>query len=88
KEGGYPPECKLRYHVRLLKNIHSQLYRSKKIYDDTKHKIPEGVLKPEDIPDTYIRIECQCVDPDDKKYAVPVELRSDTFRPLKEALGQ
>jgi len=87
KEGGYPPECKIRYAVRLLKDIDSQLYRSK-YTDDTKHQIPEGVLKSEDIPGTYIRVECQCVDPDDKEYAVPVELRSDTFRPLKEALGQ
>jgi hypothetical protein len=88
KEGGYPPECKVRYAVRLLKSFRSQFYRSKYISDDTKHKIPEGVLKSEDIPDTYVRIECQCVDPDDKEHRMPVELTSQTFRPLKEALGQ
>jgi hypothetical protein len=87
QEGGYPPECKIRYAVRLLKSGGDQFYRSK-YTNDTKHEIPEGVLKSEDIPGTHIRVECQCVDPDDKEYAVPVELRSDTFRPLKEALGQ
>ena len=88
KEGGYPSECKIRYAVRLLKNIDTQLYRSKCISDDTKHQIPEGVLKSEDIPDTYVRVECQCVDPDDKEHRMPVELMSQTLRPLKEALGQ
>ena len=87
KEGGYPPECKIRYRVRLLKDARSQFYKSKVIYD-LKHDIPEAVLKSEDIPDTYVRVECQCVDPDDKEHAVPVELMSQTFRPLKEALGQ
>jgi hypothetical protein len=87
KEGGYPPECKIRYAVRLLKSGGDQFYRSK-YTNDTKHQIPEGVLKSEDIPDTYVRVECQCVDPDDKDTPMPVELTSQTFRPLKEALGQ
>jgi hypothetical protein len=87
KEGGYPPECKIRYAVRLLKSGGDQFYRSK-YTNDTKHQIPEGVLKSEDIPDTYVRVECQCVDPDDKGTPMPVELTSQTFRPLKEALGQ
>jgi len=88
KQGSYPPECIIRYAVRLLKNIDSQFYRSKYISDDTKHQIPEGVLKFDDIPDTYVRVECQCVDQDDKEHRMPVELMSQTFRPLKEALGQ
>jgi hypothetical protein len=74
-EKDYPAECKIKYKVRLLKTNRSQL-------------IPEGFLKPEDIPDTYVRIETQCWDTDDKDQPVPVELKSETFRPLKEALGQ
>ncbi len=84
----YPAECKIKYKVRLLKTNRSQFYKSKKGLSDTKEQIPEGFLKPEDIPDTYVRIETQCWDTDDKDQPVPVELKSETFRPLKEALGQ
>ena len=84
----YPPECKIRYQVRLLKTIHSQLYKSKKVLSEPKEQIPEGFLKSEDIPDAFVRIECQCWDTADKDQPVPMELRSETFRPLKEALGQ
>ena len=84
----YPSECKIKYKVRLLKNNRSQFYKSKKGLSDTKEQIPEGFLKPEDIPDTYVRIECQCWDTDEEDSSMPLELRSETFRPLKEALGQ
>jgi hypothetical protein len=84
----YPAYCKIKYKVRLLKTNLSQFYKSKKGLSDTKEKIPEGFLKSEDIPDTYVRIETQCWDTDDTDQPVPVELKSETFRPLKEALGQ
>ena len=87
-EKDYPPECKIDYRVRLLKDAHNQFYRSKKPIYDLKHQLPEGILKSENIPTTYIRIECRCSDPDDKDHPVPIELKSETFRPLKEALGQ
>jgi hypothetical protein len=87
-EKDYPPECKIKYKVRLLKTSRSQFDKSKKGLSDTKEQIPEGFLKPEDIPDTYVRIETQCWDTDDTDQPVPIELKSETFRPLKEALGQ
>ena len=87
-EKDYPAECKIKYRVRLLKRVDSQFYRSKKGLSDTKEQIPEGFLKPEDISDTYVRIETQCWDTDDTDQPVPVELKSETFLPLKEALGQ
>jgi hypothetical protein len=87
-EKDYPPECKIKYKVRLLKNSRSQFYKSKKGLSDPKEQIPEGFLKPEDIPDTYVRIECQCWDADEEDSSMPLELRSETFRLLKEVLGQ
>jgi hypothetical protein len=47
----------------------------------------EVFLKPEDIAETLIRIECQCLRADVKGDAKPLELRSETFQSLKEALG-
>jgi hypothetical protein len=87
-EKDYPPECKIKYTVRLLKNNRTQFYKSKKGFTETKEQIPEGFLKAEDIPDAYVRIECQCWDTADKDQPAPMELRSETFRPLQEALGQ
>lgn len=87
-EKDYPAECKIKYKVRLLKAADNQFYMSKKPLSDTKEQISEGFLKSEDIPNTYVRIETQCWDTDDKDHPVPIELKSETFRPLKEALGQ
>jgi hypothetical protein len=83
-----PKTCKTVYVVRLLKDISNQFYRSKTPTDDPKEQIPEGVLKPENISDAYVRIEAQCLDTDDMDHPVPTELKSETFRPLKEALGK
>ena len=88
KKGDYPPECKIKYRVRLLKNNLNQFYKTKKLLSDTKDEIPRGTLKYEDIPDTYIRIETQCWDTHDKDHPVGVELKSETFRPFVEAFGQ
>jgi hypothetical protein len=83
-----PTKCKIGYMVHLLKDVNNQLYRSKALTYGLKKQIPEGVLKPENIPDTYVRIECQCLDRDDMDHPVPIELKSETFRPLKKALGK
>ena len=82
-----PAGCEIRYQVRLIKHVRAQFYKSKKPQSDTMHKIPEGFLKPEDIAETLIRIECQCLKADVKEHAKPLELRSETFQSLKEALG-
>jgi len=87
KKEDYPPECKIKYRVRLLKNNRSQFYKSKKLLSDTKEEIPRGILKYEDIPDTYIRIETQCWDTE-SDHPVAVEAKSETFRPFVEAFGQ
>ena len=87
-EKDYPAECKIKYRVRLLKAADNQFYKSKKLLSVTKEQIPEGLLKPEDIPDTYVRIESQCWDSTDTVHPVPVELKSETFLLLKEALDQ
>ena len=55
---------------------------------DTKHQIPEGKLKSEDLSDIYVRMECQCLDKDELEHPAPVEVRSETFRRLEEALGK
>jgi hypothetical protein len=88
KQEEIPAKCKVAYMVRLLKDIDHQFYRSKKVTYELQEQIPEGLLKPEDISHTYVRIECQCWDTDDKDQPVPIELKSETFRPLKEALGK
>ena len=88
KKEDYPPECKIKYRVRLLTNNLNQFYKTKKLLSDTKHEIYRGFLKYEDIPYTYIRIETQCWDTDDKDHPVGVELKSETFRPFVEAFGQ
>jgi hypothetical protein len=88
KQEEIPTKCKIVYVVRLLKDINNQFYRSKTPTEDLKEQIPEGLLKPENISDTYVRIECQCLDVDDMDQPNPIELKSETFRPLKEALGK
>ena len=72
----------------MLLNNRSPFYTSKKLLSDTKEVIPRGFLKYEDIIDTYVRIECQCLDVDDMDHPVPLELRSETFRPLVEAFSR
>ena len=87
KKEDYPPECKIKYRVRLLKNNRSQFYKTKKLSSEPKDEIPRGILKYEDIPDTYIRIETQCWD-SKSDHPVAVEAKSETFRPFVEAFGQ
>ena len=68
-------------------NSGNQFYRTKKLLSDAKDEIPRGILKYEDIPYTYIRIETQCWD-SESDHPVAVETKSETFRPLVEAFGQ
>jgi len=82
----YPAECKIKYKVRLLKSNQEQFYATKKVTSETTDQIPEGILKPKDLAETYVRIETQCWDTDDKDQPVPVELKSETFMLLTKAL--
>jgi len=84
----YPSECKLKFKVRLLKSNVEQFYATKKGTTEPRDQIPAGFLKEDDIADTYVRIETQCWDTADVDQPVPVELKSETFRPLAEALEQ
>ena len=84
----YPSDCKIKYKVRLLKSNLEQFYATKKGTSETRDQIPEGVLKSDDIAKTYIRVETQCWDTAVTNQPVPVELNSETFRPLAEALKQ
>lgn len=52
---------------------------------DPVHAIPESKVKQEDLDNTYVRIECQCIDSGEPLQPLPLELRSETFIPLKEA---
>ena len=80
-----PQGFKLIYAVRLLKDFQNQFYRSKGRISETKHQIPEGVLKTEDFSDTYVRIECWGFDTDDPgPRFLTLEYRSETIRPLNE----
>ena len=77
-----PEGCDVMYRVRLLKDYSTQIYRSGYLKDPV-HVIPEGKLKQEDLDNTYVRIECQCIDSGEPQQPLPLELRSETFIPLK-----
>jgi len=77
----------LEYRVRLVKDRKNPYYFSPDLLD-TKYQIPEGKLKSEDLSDIYVVIICHCSDRDEKAYPLPTEFISQTFRPLKEALGK
>ena len=87
KKEDYPPECQIKYRVRLLKNNLSQFYKTKKLSSEPKDEIPRGFIKYEDIPDKYLRIETQCWDTE-SEHPVAIEAKSETFRPFVEAFSQ
>ncbi|CAB1079109.1 hypothetical protein D1AOALGA4SA_6825 [Olavius algarvensis Delta 1 endosymbiont] len=64
-----------------------RLYRSK-IITDTSVQIPEGNIKSEELSEIYVRVECHGWDKNDKEHPLPLDLMSQTFMPLKEALGK
>ena len=86
-EKDIPQEAAVRYSVRLLTDGDHQIYRSRPS-SLTIHHIPEGVIKSEDLSKTYIRVQCQGWDKNDHEHTFPLELQSQTFMPLKEALGK
>jgi len=86
-EKDIPEGCRLGYEVRLLKDFSTQFYRAPNL-THTKHRIRKGRIKSEDLSDTYIRINLICMDKNDKDHPLPYEASSNTFRPLKEALGK
>lgn len=82
-----PPSCAIRYQVRLLKNIETQFHKSS-VIADTKYQIPEGVIKSEDLSKIYVRIDTQGYDKTDPNHPFALELKSQTFMSLEEALGK
>jgi len=86
-EKDIPQGAGVRYRVRLLKDMNNQFYKSK-IITDTTHQIPEGTIKSEDLSKIYVRVECQGWDKNDKEHPLPLDLQSQTFMTLKEALGK
>jgi hypothetical protein len=85
-EKDIPQGAGVRYRVRLLKDMNNQFYKSK-IITNTTHQIPEGTIKTEDLSKIYVRVECQGWAKNDKEHPLPLELQSQTFMTLKEALG-
>jgi hypothetical protein len=86
-EKDIPPGCAIRYQVRLLKNYETQFHKSNPT-PDTKYQIPEGVIKSEDLSKIYVRIDTQGYDKSDSEHPLPLELKSQTFMSLEEALGK
>ena len=73
---------KLRNNLRLLTDPNDQFHRSPHCFDpECSYIIPEGLLTPELIPLTWVRIEFRCYDNDG------LELRSNTFKHLQDLLG-
>jgi hypothetical protein len=81
-----PEGIQVRYRVRLLKDANNQFYISSDIFDTT-YKIPQSLIKSDDLSNIYIRIECRGFDKNDF-HSVPIEFQSETFMHLKEALGK
>ena len=52
------------------------------------HAIPGGLIKSTDLSKIYVRVEFQGWDKNDREHSIPLELKSLTFMPLKEALGK
>ena len=85
-EKDIPQGAEVKYRVRLLKDMNNQFYKSE-IISDTSVQIPEGTIKSEELSEIYVRVECQGWDKNDKEHPLPLDLMSQTFIPLKEALG-
>ncbi len=86
-EKDIPQGVKVRYRVRLLKDMNNKFYKSS-ITSDTKYQIPEGLIKSEDLSKIYIRVSTSGYDKNDSEHPLPLELQSQTFMPLNEALGK
>ena len=88
KDGEIPQGIEVRYQVRLLMDINKQVYRSSIISGMlTVCPIPEGVINSDDLSKIYVRVQCQGWDKNEGGF-LPIELETNTFVPLKEALGK
>ena len=77
------------YRVYLLKDRNNHLYISGFIPGVlTEHPIPEGIIKSEDLSKIYVKVGCHGWDKNEDENIIPLELQSQTFIPLKEALGK
>lgn len=83
-ENEMPMGVKIRYQVRLLM-AGNQFYRSSGT-TLTAQAIPEGIIKAEDLPKIYVRVQCQGWDQNDHQHFLPLELQSSTILPLKEIM--
>ena len=86
-EKDIPQDCAVKYQVRLLTDDRNQFYKSETLTDPIL-EIPEGQIKSEDLSKIYIRIDTQGYDKNDSEHPLPLEVRSQTFMPLNEALGK
>jgi hypothetical protein len=86
-EKDIPQGAEVKYRIRLLKDMNDQFYKSE-IITNTSLQIPEGNIKSEELSEIYVRVECQGWDKNEKEHSVPIDLMSQTFIPLKEALGK
>jgi hypothetical protein len=86
-EKDIPQDCAVRYQVRLLIDDRNQFYKSETLTDPIL-EIPEGHIKSENLSKIYIRIDTQGYDKNDSEHPLPLEIRSQTFMPLNEALGK
>jgi hypothetical protein len=87
-EKDVPQGVAVKYDVRLLKDMNSQIYRSGVFSGFTEDTIPEGIIKSEDLSKIYIRVECQGWDKNENRFTFPVEFTSETFMLLKAALSR
>lgn len=89
KDGEIPQGIEVKYQVRLLTDMNKQFYRSSIISGMlTVCPIPEGIINSDDLSKVYVRVGCQGWDKDEHGGFVPIELETNTFVPLKEALGK
>lgn len=82
-----PKGVRVRYRVRLLRSATDRLYRSD-YTNEPRFQVPEGEIKAEDLSKVYVRVECYGYDKNDKVHPMTLELSSQTFMPLKKALGK
>jgi len=86
-EKDIPMNIFIRYQVRLLTGMKNQLHKSK-ILDNTEYQIPEDIIKKEDLPKIYVRVDTLGYDKTDSEHSVPLEMGSRSFVLLQEALSK
>lgn len=86
-EKDIPMNIFIRYQVRLLMSMKNQLHKSN-LFENTEYQIPEGIIKKENLPGIYIRIDTLGYDKTDSEHSVPLEMSSRSFVLLQEALSK